>query len=288
LNLSLSGIPFNGPDVGGFINDTTEPLMLDWMKAGFLFPFFRNHCGSGQRRQEPWAFSQGALGVITWYTSLRYKLLPYLYQLFIQQETQGDPILRPIQYHYPGGDMPDDMFLVGEQILQAPILEEGKSRKVRLPGRKQWYDARWGKWVKGTLEVECGPADTPLYFADGAIIPCLPGIRRTNEKDLRDIELHLFVNAGSAEGEYIYDDGESLDYQKGKQSRLGIKVSYRAGRLNIETEQLESGYGELTNIKFVFYGQPKMVKVNGKRVRVKHEKVCWTGLHMPVITFGMA
>lgn len=287
LNLSLSGIPFNGPDVGGFMNDTNEALMLDWTKAGFLFPFFRNHSGGSHRRQEPWTFSKAALNVITWYTALRYKLIPYLYQQFIAQEQNGDPMLRPVQYHFPGGDVPDDTFLVGPDILQAPCLEEGKGRKVKLPGRGKWFDARWGKWVKGTLDVECGIADTPLYFRDGAIIPTLEGIRRDNEKDLRKVEVHLFLSGGSAESVYVYDDGQSLDYQSGKESALRIKASLsKGGKLTVTTEQLRDGFGELESIRFFFYGEAAEVRLNGKKARTKAEKVTWTGLPIQAISFS--
>ncbi len=43
LNLALSGVPFNGPDIGGFAGDCPSNLLRDWQKAGFLSPFCRNH-----------------------------------------------------------------------------------------------------------------------------------------------------------------------------------------------------------------------------------------------------
>lgn len=286
LNLSLSGIPFNGPDVGGFMNDTNEPLMIDWVKAGFLFPFFRNHSGGSHRRQEPWTFSKAGLHIITHYTALRYKLIPYLYQLFIQQERDGDPMLRPVQYHYPGGDVPDDVFLVGPSILQAPCMDEGKGRKVKLPGKK-WFDARWGKWVKGNLDVECAAFDTPLYFADGAIIPTLPGVRKNNLKDLTDIEIHIFMSGGSSEITYIYDDGETLDYQKGKESSIRISATLsKGGKLKVNTEQLSTGFGPLKSVRFFFYGELAEAQLNGKKVKTKREKVVWTGLPLVAESFG--
>ncbi len=286
LNLSLSGIPFNGPDVGGFMNDTSEPLMIDWMKSGFLFPFFRNHSGGSHRRQEPWTFSKNALHIITHYTALRYKLIPYLYQLFIQQESDGDPMLRPIQYHFPGGDVPDDMFMVGESILQAPCLEEGKGRKVKLPGKKKWFDARWGKWEKGNLEVECAAWDTPLYFADGAIVPTLVGVRKDNEKNLREVEFHIFISSGSAEMTYVYDDGESLDYQKGKESSVKVTATLKGEKLKVETEQLTEGFGQLEGARFFFYGDLSEATLNGKKMKLKNEKVHWTGLPLHAVSFG--
>lgn len=286
LNLSLSGIPFNGPDVGGFMNDTNEELMIDWVKSGFLFPFFRNHSGGSHRRQEPWTFSEQGLHIITWYTSLRYKLMPYLYQLFVQQERDGDPILRPVQYHYAGGEIPDDVFLVGESILQAPVLEESGHRQLDLPAG-QWFDARWGKWVSGHLEAVCGPFDTPLYFRDQSIVPTLTGVRRDNAKDLRDVEFHVFLSEGEATVDYVFDDGETLDFQSGKQSVLRVTARRSAKSLDLTTSLIESGFGDLKSTKFFLYGDlPKQITLNGAPVKLKREKITWTGVPMSVATLA--
>src|SRR5690606_34733633 len=43
LSLSISGLPFNGPDVPGFGGNASAELMRAWYKAGFLFPSLRNH-----------------------------------------------------------------------------------------------------------------------------------------------------------------------------------------------------------------------------------------------------
>jgi len=53
LNLSVSGMPFNGPDVPGFAGDADGTLMETWYKAGFLFPFLRNHNVAGAKDRNP-------------------------------------------------------------------------------------------------------------------------------------------------------------------------------------------------------------------------------------------
>ncbi len=64
LNLAISGIPFNGPDVPGFGGHADRELAIAWYTAGFLFPFLRNHADSRAAPQEPWAFGSEALHVI--------------------------------------------------------------------------------------------------------------------------------------------------------------------------------------------------------------------------------
>lgn len=289
IGLSLSGIPFNGPDIGGFMNDTNPALMMDWMKAGFLFPFCRNHSGANTRPQEPWALGADALRVLRHYIRLRYKLLPYLYQVFIEQEREGHSILRPVQYHFSGGEMPDDQFLVGGDVLQAPCLVEGEGRTVKLPGKARWFDARTGEWVKGTQRVESHPDETPLYFRSGAVVPTLVGERTTNEKDLSAIEAHLFVEPGHhADGRYLFDDGLTTSYQDGAESEVHFSASLSVnGTLRVDARQVREGAGKGT-VTGVAYGNIKRVLVNGRAVRTRKVKVRWTGREgIPTVQFAV-
>lgn len=278
LNLSLSGIPFNGPDVGGFLFDSHEPLMVDWIKAGFLFPFFRIHNGMSFRDQEPWTYSPPALRTIRHYIRLRYKLLPYLYQQFIAHEAEGTPILRPVAYHYPDAEDHDDQFLAGESILQAPFVDEPRTRTVTLPGKRSWFCARTGEWkAPGEHEVQADRTSTPLFFRDGAIIPASPGEPRDNQRDLRRVEFHVFLTEGAnAESDYVADDGETLAYQRGEASKLHVRASLKDGKLSVRFEQIESGYGVIEP-SFVAYGAVKAMTVNGKHAKTRATRVRWTG-----------
>ncbi|MEM3715331.1 MAG: glycoside hydrolase family 31 protein, partial [Nitrososphaeria archaeon] len=50
LNLSLSGIPFVGADVGGYSDDTEPELLVRWHQLGTFYPFYRNHSEIDARR----------------------------------------------------------------------------------------------------------------------------------------------------------------------------------------------------------------------------------------------
>ncbi|MCE9557823.1 MAG: glycoside hydrolase family 31 protein [Armatimonadetes bacterium] len=287
LNLGLSGVAFSGNDIGGFADNTTEPLMLDWTRAYFLLPFFRIHSMHANRVQEPWTFSREALGIIRRYIRLRYTLLPYLYQLFIEHAENGHPIWRPTLYHYDAKRPIDDQFMVGPNILQAPFLEEGKSRYVILPGRKPWFDARNGEWMKpGRATVEYNSSESPLYFRDGAIIPALPGKRETSEKDLTKVDMHFFFATGAGETVYTFDDGETLDYQIGKRSQISIRALRRGTRLSITTEVLSEGFGAAEIVGYI-YGDIEEVFVNGRRVRLAKTEKTWTGDNLPAKRFSL-
>jgi alpha-glucosidase len=179
LNLALSGVPFNGPDVGGFAGNTSPQLIRDWMKACCLFPFCRNHSCTGTRDQEPWAFDARTRDVLRHYIQLRYKLRPYLYQLFIAQAETGEAILRPLFHDFadtaewPLGKI-EDQFMVGPAVLQAPIVQEHQRRReVLLPGSTWWWSALEARWIKAPRRIKVHPTfmQTPAVSPAGAHHP---------------------------------------------------------------------------------------------------------------------
>jgi alpha-glucosidase len=283
LGMSLSGLPFNGPDVGGFGGDCTEELLLDWTKASFLFPFMRNHSMKGSHDQEPWAYGEKGMSAVRRYIRLRYKMMPYLYNLFVDQEESGDPILRPLLYEFSGEGLEaiDDQFLVGAFVLQAPIVEaKPRSRQVLLPGIEPWFDARVGDWVQpGVHDVKPSRIETPLYFRTGAIVPMQHGTPKTSEVELRDVVFHIFAPAlwsGDSEIVYRADDGLTLGYQSGERSAMRIKVVGADGHLALSTEMVQSGYGAIRPT-FVFHARHRSVVIDGQDRKLKPVRQTFAG-----------
>jgi len=294
VNMSISGLPFNGPDIGGFGGSVTDALMVDWVKANFLFPFFRNHCAKGQRQQEPFAFPESVMSVLRRYIRLRYKLIPYLYNLFIAQEEVGDPILRPLFYEFSdaGLEKLDDEFMVGPWILQAPFVEENaKSRTVTLPGNDKWFDAVSGEWLDaGTTTAKNDKTTTPLYIRAGAIVPMQPGTPVDNQKELRKVHLHVFLPnlwSGESSATYKADDGISFGYRNGERSALTVRLASANGNLAISMEGTESGFGAIEPT-FIIHGDPKSVRINGGVVKLSSAKVVLTGRPLKVTVVNKA
>jgi alpha-glucosidase len=267
LHLALSGIPFNGPDVPGFGDDPDAELAVAWYKVCFLFPFLRNHSQKGGRHQEPWTFGKSSR-IIRRYIRLRYKLLPYLYQLFVEQERRGAAILRPLFYDHadapelPLGEVADE-FAVGPSLLQAPIVTPGvHARRVVLP-RASWFDARNGAWRRGhrSISVRCALAETPLYIRAGSLIPMQVGERTDQRNDLSDIELHVFCPPGeSALLDYTFDDGHSRAYQRGVESRARFEARATGDVVYVRAALEHAGAGPLT-LRFVLHAPARALSV---------------------------
>ncbi len=284
VGLALSGIPFNGPDVCGFGDSTTPKLAIAWYKSGFLFPFLRNHSVFFSLRQEPWALGATALGVISHYIRLRYKLLPYLYQLFVAQEAAGEAILRPLFHDF--SDTPElplgkieDQFLVGPAILQAPVLQENAtSRAVVLPGAGRWLSALDGRWLAGgTHQVKTAAASTPLYLREGSLVPMQAGERTHNRNDLTTIELHCVLRAdttGEHRLDYVCDDGESFAYRRGERTSVTFYAEVVPGVakakpvLRLTISDVKIGWRSL-KLRVVAYGAFSRVEVVRAGARAK-------------------
>lgn len=273
LNLALSGIPFNGPDVPGFGADATDELAVRFYQATTLFPFQRNHSVKGCRRQEPWAFDARTVELLRRVITFRYRMLPYLYQLFIEQERSGAPILAPLfidgpsassapsrgaaQWKQSDGRAPDlskieDEFFVG-QLLVAPVVDEGARRRtVVLPERQRgeegakgrgvnaWYSLQTGRWyASGRHEVPAPLGELPLFVRAPAIVPLS---RRVMEDDggvtpppllLGEIDFHLVLKDG---------DDAALTYEVDD----GASFAYASGRVRLLELRVTRRRGEIT------------------------------------------
>jgi alpha-glucosidase len=286
LNLALSGVPFNGPDVGGFGSDSHPQLMKDWIKAGFLFPFLRNHSNRDTHNQEPWAFDQKTLKVFRHYVQLRYYLRPYLYNLFVNQAEKGEAILRPMFYNFENDPVydfsyTDDQFMVGDSILQAPFVNEDQQvRSVVLPSACHWYDVREQKWLEGGQKIIVQKCDgaTPLYIRQGSILPLAREKAGEHRYDLKNVDFHIFLAADQnqkVKTSYTFDDGLSMDYTEGARSKLLVEATVNDKTLALQTTYLQQGFGE-ANFRIVLVDQFDDVTVNGKTVDLENYSFSWT------------
>lgn len=218
-NLGLSGMPFAGTDVGGFGSDTTGELLARWVQVGCFSPLFRNHSAMGTRRQEPWQFGQEVLDIYRKYVKLRYRWIPYFYDLFRETEGTGAPVMRPLVYHYEKDETArtcNDEFMVGDRILVAPVVCQGMSRRMVYLPEGVWYDYWTDEKFSGPVWViREAPLDVcPIYVKAGSVIPAMEPVSYVGEKE--EDTLFLDVYPGVGEWEHYQDNGEDFAYRDGE------------------------------------------------------------------------
>ena len=89
LSMGLYGITMIGADICGFGSDTTAELCARWIQLGSLYPFARDHSSIGTKDQEAYRFGEPYVSLNRNSIKLRYSLLPYFYQLFVDSHLNG-------------------------------------------------------------------------------------------------------------------------------------------------------------------------------------------------------
>ncbi len=259
INAGLSGIPYWGTDIGGFVptKEYTGELFARWFQFAAFNPLFRSH-GRDWRLHLPWGWTLGDIGypetagyqpnqtvlhnpavepICKKYLELRYQMMPYLYSVVRQTCVTGLPIIRALWLHYPDDPaavVRGDEYLYGRDILVAPVVEkDAASRTLYLP-RGSWYDFWTQKKLEGgreiTRTVDLGTI--PLYCRAGAIIPFGPIKQYTEEKI--DSPLTLSIYPG-ADGQFsLYeDDGKTFNHRRGEFMQIDISWNDRRRRLTL-------------------------------------------------------
>ncbi|HTQ56121.1 MAG TPA: glycoside hydrolase family 31 protein [Bryobacteraceae bacterium] len=239
--LGLSGEPFVGADAGGFIGRADAELLTRWYEIAFLTPFCRNHAQRDAYDHEPWRFGTYYEGIIRKYLKLRYQLLPFLYTALEDAHRTGVPMFRPLILNYQDDANVlniDDEFMIGGDLLAAPILKPGQSsRRVYLPAGT-WIDYWTGRRIAGGQMVHAeAPLETvPLFVHAGAIISTGPDMNYVGEKPTDPITFHIYPDAqGKAQTSLYEDDGVSPAYREGRFRRTHIR--YENGVVSVSAPE---------------------------------------------------
>ena len=243
-NLGLSGMPFAGTDIGGFGSDTTEELLLRWIQVGCFSPLFRNHSALGCRQQEPWQFGEKAVEIYRKYVKLRYHFIPYLYDLFYEEEQTGAPILRPLVYHYEKDEIArtcNDEFLFGERVLVAPVVYQGMTKRMVYLPAGEWFDYWTGELHAGeSWIIRDAPMDVcPIYVKAGSVIPTMEPMSYIGEKESETLYLEVFP--GKGQYDHYLDNGKDFSYREGAYHRYRFTVD-ETGR--VQGRILHGGYAK--------------------------------------------
>ncbi|AZM52052.1 glycosyl hydrolase [Streptomyces sp. WAC 01529] len=176
LGLGLCGVPYSGPDVGGFDGSPSPELYLRWFQLGAYLPLFRTHAAIGAGRREPWEFGAQVLEHARVALVERRRLRPYFVTLAHLAKRTGAPYVRPLWWGRPEDRALrdcEDAFLLGDSLLVAPVLESGaRERVVRLPPGR-WYDTATGQAYEGPGQVllEAPLSRVPVLARAGTVHP---------------------------------------------------------------------------------------------------------------------
>jgi myogenesis-regulating glycosidase len=143
LSLVLTGYPFILPDMvgGNAYGDTADAeLMMRWAQLTALLPAM-------QFSLAPWEYGAECDRVCRQCADMHVAFAPVIFRLAQEAARTGQPIIRPVLWLAPHDEralLCDDQFLLGDDILVAPVVHPGqRARNVYLPPgtwRDHWTD----------------------------------------------------------------------------------------------------------------------------------------------------
>jgi len=264
VNTGLSGIPFWGTDIGGFVPtpEYTGELHVRWFQFAAFCPLFRAH-GRTWHLRLPWGWNTGEVGpsetrgytggagepdvselhnaavepILKQYLELRSRMMPYVYSIARECCQTGLPMMRALWLHHhddPEAVRRGDQYLWGRDILVSPVAEKGATaRRLYLP-RGDWFDFWTEARMAGGREIDrqVDLATMPLHVRAGAILPFGP-VKQFVDEPL-DEPLSLVVYPG-ADGTFtVYDDdGRTFDYRRGAWMGMEARWQDKARRLTL-------------------------------------------------------
>ena len=101
-----------------------------------FYPFMRTHTAIGTPDQEPWSYGTVHEAINRSAIELRYRLLPHIYNVMAESSATGLPAMRPLVLEYPDDPRTwglDDQFMLGRDLLLAPVLQEAQPQPRPLP-----------------------------------------------------------------------------------------------------------------------------------------------------------
>jgi len=253
INAGLSGVPYWGTDIGGFVptKEFTAELYLRWFQFGAFCPSFRCHGRTWQLRR-PWGWDTGSYGpsemgaeaerflpteaelhnaavepICRKYLNLRSQLMPYLYSAAWETHRTGIPLIRSLGLGFPTDERAwatADAYLFGPSLLVAPVFEQGATeRKVYLP-EGAWYEFGTARRVEGgtTVSVAAALDSIPLLVRGGSIVPMGPLKQYVGEPSTELVRLTVYPG-GDGSFTLYDDDGESFAYEKGAFAAVELK-----------------------------------------------------------------
>ncbi len=184
LSAAASGIVYWGWDLAGFSGDVPDgELYLRAAAASAFVPIMQyhsefNHHRLPSRDRTPWNIAErsgdpSVLDVFRAFAELRERLVPYLVDQAAVTIATSRPLMRPLYFDHPQlAEVweAQPQWMLGDDLLVAPVLEAGASSWPVLVPDGLWENAWTGEVVEGpvTVDVESPIDRIPVFIRSEA------------------------------------------------------------------------------------------------------------------------
>ena len=171
LSLAMSGFGITHSDVGGYTTimhmRRSKELLLRWEEMNVFSPLFRSHEGNQPVNNVQFDDDEELLEQLKKCTVMHSKLKGYLKECVTQAVEQGIPVMRPLFYHYDEESLYAEKteYLLGRDILVAPILQEGAVSRICLLPADRWVHLFTGEeYNGGEVEIKAPVGQPPVFI----------------------------------------------------------------------------------------------------------------------------
>lgn len=281
LQMGMQGFGYMHSDLGGFAGaNLDDNLYTRWLQYGVFQPIFRPHAQE-EVASEPVFRTKETMQLAKQSIELRYKLLPYNYNLAFQNNQKGTPLMRPVFFEE---DTPElitnsSTYLWGKDFLITPILKDSViTKQVFFPKTANWIDFYTNEKVEGGQfkMVNVKENSIPTYVREGAFILMSDVVQSTDNYNSDKLQVHYYFNKEkqATKRTFYNDDGETANsFEKGAYEILEFDAAFSKKYLEIEFDAVlgENWNPKKKEIQLIIHNinfNPKKIKVNGKRKRV--------------------
>ncbi|HTP79566.1 MAG TPA: TIM-barrel domain-containing protein [Bacteroidota bacterium] len=246
LSVGISGQPFIGSDIGGFIGSPSGELFARWLELGVFTPLMRGHAEINSPSKEPWMFGLEFENINRKTIELRYRLLPYIYQTMREASVTGIPAMRPLLLMYPlitGDDLDDSEFLFGDDLLVAPVLQQGDTTRTLFLPEGIWYslDGRIKYDGQRMVTVSAPIGNIPVFVKAGSVVPTQQAMQYADEAPM-DPLTYTFYPDSAFTGSMYEDDGHSFEYEREGYFQRTVAARIGRGAIDVTISGPEGTY----------------------------------------------
>ncbi|MGB5980922.1 MAG: TIM-barrel domain-containing protein [Nonlabens sp.] len=242
LQMGMQGLGYMHSDLGGFAGaNLDDELYVRWLQYGVFQPIYRPHAQE-EVPSEPIYRSKKAMELAKQAIELRYKLLPYNYQLAYENHTEGTPLMRPVFFENGERLETASSYLWGNNFFVVPVLEAGlKTMDIELPSGYHWFDFYTDQVykVQKISDFTLSENNIPTFVRAGSFIPMSKGLQSTKKFDNTDFELHYYHHKSEkvSRQSFYNDDGTTHEaFEKGMYELLDYSAFLKRKTLKIYLE----------------------------------------------------
>ncbi|ONI48367.1 alpha-xylosidase [Candidatus Epulonipiscioides saccharophilum] len=239
LSLCMSGFGFWSHDISGFEGTAPAEVYKRWVAFGLLSTHSRLHGANSYR--VPWLFGEEAVDVLRFFTNLKCKLMPYIFDASVYAHDIGIPVMRAMVLEFEK-DLNcthlDRQYMLGKSILVAPVFKENGDVNYYLP-KGRWTHILSNKVIEtdGSWQYENHDyMSLPLLARENSIIAIGNNDQEADYDYADGLTLHVFELSDEASAT-VYDTKAECVF-----TATGIN---KEGRVTMLFE------GKATNLKIV-------------------------------------